>query len=159
MARRGSDKGTMTANVGAGEMTCVGDASANGVVGEAGDETAGVVAVGAFIGDVTMAGEEERNDVADTVVVGDGADAASGVAVWNCTGTTTAADGAAGDVVKDGGAATTAESIRSDSAKWTATGASSKPRSWLQSVIYMSFSMCKACSRVSSAAVASTRSC
>ena len=110
-------------------IACIGDTSACGIVGEAGDETAGVVAVGAFIGDVTMAGEEERNDVADTVVVGDGADAASGVAVWNYTSTTTATDGAAGDVVKDGGAATTAESIRSDSAKWMAAGASSKPRS------------------------------
>ena len=149
----------MSANVGAWMIACIGDTSAGGVVGEAGDETAGVVAAGAFIGDVTMAGEEERNDVADTVVVGDGADAASGVAVWNCTGTTTAADGAAGDVVKDGGAATTAESIRSDSAKWMAAGASSKPRGWLQSVICMSSSMCKACSRVSSVAVASTRSC
>ena len=144
----------MSANVGACMIACIGDTSAGGVVGEAGEETAG-----AFIGDVTMAGEEERNDVADTVVVGDGADAASGVAVWNCTGTTTTVDGAAGDVVKDGGAATTAESIRSDSAKWTAAGASSKPRSWLQLVICMSSSMCKACSRVSSAAVASTRSC
>ena len=92
-------------------IACIGDTSAGGVVGEAGDETARVVAAGAFIGDVTMAGKEERNDVADTIVVGDSADAASGVAVWNYTGTTMAADGAAGDVVKDGGAATTAESI------------------------------------------------
>ena len=92
-------------------IACIGDTSAYGVVGKAGDETTGVVAAGAFIGDVTMVGKEEHNDVADTVVAGDGADAASGVAVWNCTGTTTTADGAAGDVVKDGGAATTAESI------------------------------------------------
>ena len=52
MARRGSDKGTMSANVGAWMIACIGDTSAGGVVGEAGDETAGVMAAGAFIGDV-----------------------------------------------------------------------------------------------------------
>jgi hypothetical protein len=46
----------MTANVGAGAFACVGDAGANGVVGEAGDETAGVVAAGAFAGGVTIVG-------------------------------------------------------------------------------------------------------
>jgi len=42
----------MSANVGAWMIACIGDTSAGGVVGEAGDETAGVMAAGAFIGDV-----------------------------------------------------------------------------------------------------------
>jgi hypothetical protein len=55
----------------------------------------------------TMLAEEESNGVAGTVFVGNGADAASGIAVWNCIGTTAAVGGAAGDVVDDGDAATT----------------------------------------------------
>jgi hypothetical protein len=55
----------------------------------------------------TMPAEEESNGVAGTVFVGNSANAASGVAVWNCTGTTAAVGGAAGDVVEDGDAATT----------------------------------------------------
>jgi hypothetical protein len=58
----------------------------------------------------TMPAEEESNGVAGTVFVGNGANAASGIAVWNCTGTTVAVGGAAGNVVEDGGAATTVES-------------------------------------------------
>lgn len=42
----------MTANVGAGVMTCIGDASASGVVGEGGDEIAGVMEAWAFTGGV-----------------------------------------------------------------------------------------------------------
>jgi hypothetical protein len=55
----------------------------------------------------TMPMEEESNGVAGTIFIGNGADAASGVAVWNCTGTTAAVGGAAGDVVEDGGVETT----------------------------------------------------
>ena len=52
MARRGSDKGTMSANVGAWMIACISNTSAGGVVDEAGEETVGVMAIGAFIGDV-----------------------------------------------------------------------------------------------------------
>jgi hypothetical protein len=42
----------MIANVGAGVMICIRDASASGVDGEAGDETVGVMAAWAFTGGV-----------------------------------------------------------------------------------------------------------
>jgi hypothetical protein len=55
----------------------------------------------------TMPAEEESNGIAGTVFVGNSTNAASGVAAWNCTGTTAAGGGTAGDIVEDGDATTT----------------------------------------------------